>query len=131
MKLQLFAIGVLALAAACAPTAKTAANAASPAGRDCFNASFLSGFSNVDHDTVRVSAGPSQEYDLDLLGPSCRDIQWTTDIAVVTRPSNWVCVGKNAGLGDVKFRDSATGRTTSCTITEVRRYVKPAPAAGS
>jgi hypothetical protein len=128
MKLHALAFGVFVLAAACAPTAQTASNASSPAGKDCFNAGFISGYNTVSDRTVRVTAGVSHDYDLDIDGPGCRDIKWTNSIAIVSRPSAWICAGDKVGAGDVKFRDSTRG-VTSCYITDVRRYVKPATAA--
>jgi hypothetical protein len=125
MKLQILAIGAFALAAACAPTTQNAANAAGPAGRDCFNSNFISGYGTVGEQTVRVSASPSKDYDLDIEGPGCRDITWTTSIAIVSKPSAWICVGDKFS-GDIKFRDTASSRVTSCYIKDVRRYVKPA-----
>lgn len=120
--------GAFLAAVACAPTATQTA-ALAPDGRDCFNSNFMSGYTNVDQDTIRVSASPSRSYDLDLEGPNCRDIQWANSVAVVTKPSSYICTGNRAGLGEVKFRDGASNAVTTCWITEVRRYVKPDPAA--
>ncbi len=128
MKLHALALGAFLAAAACAPTASQT-GAAPTTGADCFNASFISGYSNVDENTIRVSAGPSREYDLDLEGAGCRDIKWANAVAVVSRPSSYICTGDRPGLGDVKFRDSGSRQITSCFITEVSRYVKPAPPA--
>jgi hypothetical protein len=127
MRLQLFAIGIFALAAACAPTAQTAATKpVDRTGRDCFNANFISGYTAVDEKTVRVSAGVKREYDLDIEGPNCSDIKWTNSIVIVSKPSAWVCVGDKFS-GDVRFHNSTTSSVMSCYIKDVRRYVKPAP----
>lgn len=126
MKLYLFALGAFAFAASCAHTAQTASTG--PAGRDCFNSSFLSGYTDVDNDTIRVSAGPSRDYDLDIEGVGCRDIRWSETIAIDSPPSSWICVGDKVGAGEIKFRDSARSTVTSCFIRDVRRYVKPASA---
>jgi Family of unknown function (DUF6491) len=126
MKLEFVSLGVFALAAACAPTAQTASSG--PSGRDCFNSGSINGYGTVSDETVRVSVGASRDYDLDIEGPGCRDIKWSNSIAVVAKPSPWICVGDKFG-GDVSFRDTAGNRVTSCYIKDVRRYLKPAPTA--
>jgi Family of unknown function (DUF6491) len=128
MKLLFFYIGVFALAAACAPTTQTASSG--PSGRDCFNAGSINGYGTVSDQTVRVSVGASRDYDLDIEGPGCRDIKWSNSIAVVAKPSPWICVGDKFS-GDVSFRDTGSSTVTSCYIKDVRRYVKPAPGAPS
>ncbi len=76
---------------------------------------------------MRVSASPSRDYDLTIEGPGCRDITWSHSIALVSKPSPWICVGDKFA-GDIRFRDSASSTVTSCYIKDVHRYVKPAPA---
>lgn len=93
-------------------------------GRDCFNVQFVSGYSSVDRDTVRLDAGPRQRYDVDIQGPLCDQIDWTQRIALESTPSSWICVGSQAGQGEVHFRDPATRRRTSCYIQEVRRVAE-------
>ncbi len=104
MKLQLFAVGVFALAAACAPTAQTASSKpVDRTGRDCFNADFISGYTAVDDKTVRVSAGPKRDYDLDIVGAGCGEIKWMNSIVIVSKPSPWIgpltiCFGRSKDM---------------------------------
>lgn len=125
MRLQLLTVGLFALAAACAPTAQTAEKAPDRTGRDCFNTNFISGYTSVDEKTVRVSASPSREYDIEVDGPGCRDLKWTNSINIVSKPSAWMCVGDKFA-GDIRFRDSTSSTVTQCFIRDVHRYVKPA-----
>lgn len=128
MKSPLYLVAALAIAAsaACAPTASTqTASAAAPADRDCFNTNFVSGFSAVDKDTVKLEAGPRKDYEVDITGPGCDNVTWTMSVAVVSRPSAWICTGQQAGQGDIRFRDSSWPAPISCMITAVRRAPEP------
>ena len=83
MKSPLYLVAALAIAAsaACAPTASTqTASAAAPADRDCFNTNFVSGFSAVDKDTVKLEAGPRKDYEVDITGPGCDNVTWTMSV---------------------------------------------------
>jgi hypothetical protein len=111
--------------AACAAQEDIHAAAADPT-RDCFNINTVSGFNAVDDDTVRVSAGASRTYELDLRGPGCSQVEWTETIALESRPSPWICTGSGPGLGEVHFRESGGGRVRSCFIESARRLPPPA-----
>lgn len=115
------------LLAACAAPGQTASNAA-PSGRDCFNSNFVNGFETLDRDTVRVSTSPRTEYDLKISGPTCSNITWTNAVSLRTRGSPWICTGSSAGIGDIRFRDSAQSQLVSCTIDSVTRAPPRQPA---
>lgn len=101
---------------------------AASSGRDCFNTSFVSGFSPVDRDTVRLDAGPRRSYDVDLEGPGCDQLNWTESLAIESSPSSWICVGDGPSQGNIYFRDPATRQRTSCFIQNVRRVPETPPA---
>lgn len=106
--------------AACAAPRQTASNAA-PAGGDCFNSNQVNGFETIDRETVRVSTGARAEYDLKISGPTCSNVTWTSAVSLRTRGSPWICTGASAGIGDVRFQDSAQSQLVSCTIESVTR----------
>lgn len=103
-------------------------NRTAPSDRDCFNTSFVSGFSTVDRDTVRLDAGPRRSYDVDLLGPGCDQLNWTESLALESSPSSWICVGDGPSQGNISFRDPATRQRISCFIQNVRRVPDAPPA---
>lgn len=124
------AAAVIALAA-CASDADDTQTAAAPdAAGDCFNVNAVSGFNAVDGDTVRVSAGASRQYELDVRGPGCNSLNWTENIALESRPSEWLCAGDGPNLGRIHFNDSAGNMARTCFIEEIRR-VPEAPQSGS
>lgn len=65
--------------------------------RQCFLASRVNGFTPVDRDTVRVSVGASETYELELLG-SCPDVDRSFGIGIRSRGSDFVCRGQDAEL---------------------------------
>jgi hypothetical protein len=97
----------------------------STAGRDCFNVSFVQGFSSVGKSTVRLDLGPGAKYDVDISGPQCDQVDWTQRLALESTSSSWICVGDSIGQGNVYFRDPATRRRLSCYIENVRRVTSP------
>jgi hypothetical protein len=129
MKLTIAALGAFLLATACAPTAThiAAAGSASTARSACFNTDFLGGYTKVDNDTIVARGGISREYELDLLGPGCQNIQWSHAFAIVVKPSPWICPGDKVGAGDIQFSDNTSG-VTACRAIAVRPYLAPMPA---
>jgi hypothetical protein len=88
---------VAGLAAACAATFDPQ-EAASRSGRQCFNVSQVNGFDAIDRDTVQVTVGASQVYELELVG-TCPEIDWSNRIAIrSTGGSSWICEGLDAEL---------------------------------
>ena len=88
---------VAALVWACT-TAEQPTAGATPAGRQCFLASRVSGFHAIDDDTVRVFVGPSRVYELEI-SPTCPNIDWSTTVGIrATGGSSWVCRGLDAEL---------------------------------
>jgi hypothetical protein len=123
---------IIVLTAVCLTLACAAVDAPGPvssaaSSRDCFNVSMVTGYEAIDDDTIRLRAGPSRDYELDLSGGRCRDVDWTQRLAIESTPSSFICVGSQPGQGNIHFRDAATQRRVSCYIDEVRRSATPGP----
>lgn len=117
-------LGALAGAAAScamaiAALAEEPAPAKEPSARDCFNTRNISGYSAVDRDTIRLRIGVKKYYDLDVSRAGCLDLQYANRVALVGRPSNFICVG------DPLPARIVTDRGERCLVTEVRRYIEP------
>ena len=90
------ATAALLLVGACA-TPDTDNPRASNPSRQCFFANSASGFTAVDTQTVHVRVGARDVYRLDLMG-SCPDINWNSQIALVSRGSSSICTGTGATI---------------------------------
>ena len=89
-------LGAAILAAGC--TAADAPGSASAAqARQCFRADDVRSFSPTRDDAVIVRARASDYYRLELTGP-CPDIDWTLNVALLSRGGSWVCRGYDAEL---------------------------------
>ena len=118
---NILAIWALALIGpACAATAEQPASGPR-AGRECFNIRTVDDFSPVDRDTVRLGAGPSRVYEVDISGGLCDQLDWAQRIVLESRPSAWICTGDGPGLGNIYFRDLGSQQRVSCYIEAVRR----------
>lgn len=119
MKTMLALLTTAALGGCAAPSPRHVD--AKPADGECFNVSFVQGYSSVDRDTIRLDVGPGTSYDVDISGGRCDQVDWTQKLALESTPSSWICVGKQVGQGNIHFRDPTTRRRTSCYIEDVRR----------
>jgi len=122
MMKSVYALGAIALIAACAATpadTEMAADGAQSTARDCFNARSVNGFSSVDRDTVRLNVGANRVYEVDVRGAGCIDLDWSFEVGIRTRGSNFICVGD--GLFDAEL---LTDRHDVCHIKAVRRVVE-------
>lgn len=122
---------LMALSACAADGAQSQTAQAPDAARDCFNVNAVSGFDAVDGDTLRVSAGASRRYELDVRGPGCNSLDWTENIALESRASEWLCVGDGPNLGQIHYTDTAGFMARTCFIEEIRRLPEEPPASGS
>ncbi len=87
--------------------------------RDCFNTRTVSGFSVPDDDLVRVRAGASRQYDLEVASVRCDDLSFANRITINGFGSSFICVGdRNAG-------EVRSNRGDRCRILSVSRYVEP------
>jgi hypothetical protein len=90
------ATAALFLVGACATPDPDNPRASNPS-RQCFFANSASGFTAVDTQTVHVRVGARDVYRLDLMG-SCPDINWNSQIALVSRGSSSICTGTGATI---------------------------------
>jgi hypothetical protein len=120
------AIGAAVALSACA--AQQPYESADAGDRDCFNVQSVSGYTDVDRDTLRLSVGASRSYEVDLIGAGCSNIDWAERVAIEQTPGSWICAGDGPGLGEISFRDPTTQIVSSCQIRSVRRVVEPTAA---
>lgn len=118
-------LAAFAVAAACAAVDQPQSEAPATGNRDCFNVSMVTGYETVDDDTIRLDAGLSSKYEVDLSGGQCRNVDWTQRLAVESTPSSFICTGSQPGQGNIHFRDPATQRRVSCYVEDVRRVQTP------
>lgn len=71
------------------------AHAADAAKRSCFRNADVDGFQAIDSDTVNVTVGVHDVYQLKLFSPS-PDIDWTQRIGLESRGGSWICSGLDA-----------------------------------
>lgn len=81
---------------AVAPYAGPAQAASSPP-RQCFLARSVTSFKAADRENVYVRVGVKDVYAFKLLGP-CPDVDWTLQVALVSRGSDFICSGLDAEL---------------------------------
>jgi hypothetical protein len=113
----------LALAAASAVAAwspggrgEAVAAKAPSSARSCFLPRQVDGFNAVDRDTVNVTIGPRQVYQLELFG-TCPDVDFSQRIGIrSTHGSSWVCQGFDAEL--IVPGPSGVDR---CPVTSIRK----------
>ena len=111
------ALAVCLALAACAPADGPAgASANADGGRQCFLPRSVNGFSAIDRDTVNVTVGVREIYQLEILG-TCPDVDFTQRIGIrSTHGASWVCQGMDAEL----IVPGPTG-VDRCPVTSVRK----------
>lgn len=97
MTMRSYLLGAAAALFASCASADNPQTASGNDGRQCFRAADVNDFDARGDDRVIVRAGPSDRYELKILGV-CPDIDWTQRIALRTRGSDWVCRGYDAEL---------------------------------
>jgi hypothetical protein len=119
IKLCLSTAATSILLLGCTPqdTSPSAAAGATAAGRQCFRAQDVNGFTPVDRDTVDVQVSASRVYRLELFN-DCPDINWSRGIAMRSRGSSWICTGSDLGTELIVPDAIGTGR---CLVRDVRR----------
>lgn len=88
------------------------------AARACFPVRSANGFKAPDDRTLYVAVGVRDVWRLDMFG-NCFDLDWVNGLALVSRPSSFVCEGDNVDV-DVVTRGTAFGRQR-CPVTSVRK----------
>jgi hypothetical protein len=119
-------VAAAGLSTSCAPTEQQAASDPR-SGHDCFNVADVTGFESVDTDTVKLHVGVGDEYEVDLEGGQCNDVDWTQKLALESTPSSWLCTGKDPAQGNIYFRNPVTRHRVQCYIKDVRRVVVAKP----
>lgn len=122
---------ILLLTACTGPMTDQAASHVTAANSDCFNVSFLTGYESVDRDTIRVRISAQTQYDIELGGAQCNELDWTHRLAIESTPGSYICAGSAPGQGYIYFRDPATRRRVQCYIQNVTRVPPPPDAHGS
>jgi hypothetical protein len=102
---------------ACAASAPAAGPTADAPPRQCFWARNVNGFNAVDRETVRVTVGVREVWELKLFG-TCLDVDWATAIGIRGRGSDRICSGADAEI----IVPSGVGRSPQrCLVQSVRR----------
>lgn len=83
----------------------------------CFYAKDANNFVAVDNQTVNVRVGVRQVYQMKLFSP-CNGIIFSHAIALISRPSSFVCPGP--GLGVDLYIRGVIGRQR-CPVTSIRK----------
>lgn len=82
--------------AACATPEPTVATAEPPAGRDCFNASMVNGFSPIDDTHVKLSVGANRHYALTTQQRIVNSRYY--EHVGIQSTTNWICTGNGLGV---------------------------------
>jgi len=82
--------------------------------RRCFSARDVRNFAPVNSSTVNIRVG-RDIYRVDTFG-TCRDLNWTNRMAMVTTGGSMICVG--SGLGTSIVVNGPSGRQT-CQVTAI------------
>lgn len=93
--------------------------AAQTAGRECFRASQVNGFSPVSDNIIDVQVGANRYYRLSLMG-MCPNSVWTHRVALrTTGGGQWICQGLDAEI--IVADPSAPER---CLVSNVQPITK-------
>lgn len=107
----------LAVAACASPPAEGTA-AATSGPRQCFNADRVNGFTDPTRESVRVTVGVKEVYELTFFG-ACPDVDWATQIGVRTRGGgSFVCDGLDVEL---VVPQVGTDRARTCLVRSIRK----------
>lgn len=111
------ALGVAALSLAGVQTsaAKSPVENAEKPRRQCFWANQVNNFAAESDEVVNVRVGVRDIYRLELFG-TCPEIDWTQEIAIVSRGGSTICSGLDAEI----ITPSSIG-PQRCTVRKVRK----------
>jgi hypothetical protein len=112
-RICLLLAAVVAMAGFTAPPASTAQQA----GRQCFWASQVSGFSDAGPDRALVRIGNHETWEL-TLSPGCPDVNWAMRIGIRARSGERICPGRPAELLVPNASESGFQR---CLVRNVRK----------
>jgi hypothetical protein len=89
------ALAALVALGAVAPTATVAKSPATPSKSQCFFTRNANGFAAPDDKTLYVRVGVRDVYEFQMFG-SCLDLDWSHQLALVSRASSSICTGMDA-----------------------------------
>jgi hypothetical protein len=126
------AIAATLLAGVAATPVATAKSPAAKYDRDqCFYTKMVSGFSAPDDKTLYVRVGAREVYRFDMFG-HCPDIDWNQNLALVSRPSSWICNGMDAevithspGIGQQRCPVAHMQKLTPEEVAALPRRARP------
>lgn len=92
-------VSLMALAIGAPHTANATSPLEQPAkpARQCFWTSQVTNFASNDDRIVNVRVGVKQVYQFEMFGP-CHDVDWSHQIALVSRGSSSICSGLDAEI---------------------------------
>ncbi len=119
------ALALFALAlGACAPALEAAERAErDSAGRACFFARNVSGFSAPDDQTLYLRVGVRDIYEMQMFAP-CPEMDWAQGLAIQSRGGSTICQGMDATI-----IASGTLGPQRCQVRAVRRLTEAEAAA--
>lgn len=127
---------ILAAAVALAGAAIQPAAARSPIepnakpARQCFWANRVNNFASADDRTINVRVGVKDVYQFEMLG-RCPDVDWSNQIAIVSRGTNSICSGMDAEIvapspiGPQRCAVRNVRKLTPAEIAALPRRAKP------
>lgn len=116
----LLALAAVSLSACAGATGPSTTAATGKAPRQCFWNDSVSGFSSVDRDTIRVSAGVRDVYEMKLAGAGCNDVDWALAIGLRSLTGGRICTGLDA---EVLYNSPGLG-PQRCLVTDVRKVTE-------
>lgn len=93
--------------------------------RNCIYARNINGWNFISPDTVRISVGANDKYDLKLFSRQT-ELRFRNDIGIRTRGSSWICSPLDVEVVGGEF----TGRVPVVSITKVEEPAGTAKPAG-
>ncbi len=93
--------------------------------RECIYARNINGWNFISPDTVRITVGVNDKYDLKLFSRQT-ELRFRNDIGIRTRGSNWICSPLDVEVVGGEF----TGRVPVVSITKVEETTAAAKPAG-
>jgi len=97
MKTKIALAALLMFAAAAPALARSPVEPEAKPKRECFFNRNVNSFAAVDENTVNVRVGVRDYYQFEMFD-RCRDIDWTNQVALVSRGSSSICTGMDAEI---------------------------------
>lgn len=116
-KFMFFAAAFTCLSACAAQDARSPTGSAAGPADQCFFASQVGGFTAGGPDRALVRIGFRAGYEL-TLSPGCPNVDYATDIGIVSRGGSRICAGRPAEL--VVPRPSGSG-AQRCLVSNIRK----------